>query len=363
MTQLIIKVKQIVKDDERPDFILIDGPTPRVGVRRSDGTTAIYRQRRLVLGLDANGNAEVDVEPGPLVVRLPYGPDRQRVYKVNVPKEGPANLADLIRDQAADTGDIVTPVQPATKDDIEALEEAKADKAHRHTTDDIDGLDDRIREVSPTPPAPPAPTIDIIPGLREELDGRAKTTHTHELRDVKELIKYLNHLIAETNKIPGLESEVDTLQRELDNISESFNLDPVYQAISNSRRIIAEGVQQQYSQATFDMYPGWEGTGWVQVKLATDHPESGSQWQPFLRWHARNQTITTTAKNCSGIRITEEKLVISEETYTTEEEKTNRTAWSTSAITNSADLIRIYVLNPQPDTVVLATSQPITSRY
>lgn len=363
MTQLIIKVKQIVKDDERPDFILIDGPTPRVGVRRSDGTTAIYRQRRLVLGLDANGNAEVDVEPGPLVVRLPYGPDRQRVYKVNVPKEGPVNLADLIRDQAADTGDIVTPVQPATKDDIEALEEAKADKAHRHTTDDIDGLDDRIREVSPTPPAPPAPTIDIIPGLREELDGRAKTTHTHELRDVKELIKYLNHLIAETNKIPGLESEVDTLQRELDNISESFNLDPVYQAISNSRRIIAEGVQQQYSQATFDMYPGWEGTGWVQVKLAIDHPESGSQWQPFLGWHARNQTITATAKNCSGIRIAEEGLVISEETYTTEEEKTNRTAWSTSAITNSADLIRIYVLNPQPDTVALVTSQPITSRY
>lgn len=363
MTQLIIKVKQIVKDDERPDFILIDGPTPRVGVRRSDGTTAIYRQRRLVLGLDANGEAEVDVEPGPLVVRLPYGPDRQRVYKVNVPKEGPVNLADLIRDQAADTGDIVTPVQPATKDDIEALEEAKADKGHRHTTDDIDGLDDRIREVSPTPPAPPAPTIDIIPGLREELDGRAKTTHTHELRDVKELVKYLNHLIAETNKIPGLESEVDTLQRELDNMSESFNLDPVYQAISNSRRIIAEGVQQQYSQATFDMYPGWEGAGWVQVKLATDHPESGSQWQPFLRWHARNQTITATAKNCSGIRITEEELVISEETYTTEEEKTNRTAWSTSAITNSADLIRIYVLNPQPNTVVLATSKPITSRY
>lgn len=363
MTQLIIKVKQIVKDDERPDFILIDGPTPRVGVRRSDGTTAIYRQRRLVLGLDANGNAEVDVEPGPLVVRLPYGPDRQRVYKVNVPKEGPANLADLIRDQAADTGDVVTPVQPATKDDIEALEEAKADKAHRHTTDDIDGLDDRIREVSPTPPAPPAPTIDIIPGLREELDGRAKTTHTHELRDVKELIKYLNHLIAETNKIPGLESEVDTLQRELDNISESFNLDPVYQAISNSRRIIAEGVQQQYSQATFDMYPGWEGTGWVQVKLATDHPESGSQWQPFIRWHARNQTITATAKKCSGIRIAEEELVISEETYTTEGGEANRTAWSTSAITNSADLIRIYVLNPQPDTVVLSTSQPITSRY
>lgn len=363
MTQLIIKVKQIVKDDERPDFILIDGPTPRVGVRRSDGTTAIYRQRRLVLGLDANGNAEVDVEPGPLVVRLPYGPDRQRVYKVNVPKEGPANLADLIRDQAADTGDVVSPVQPATKDDIEALEEAKADKAHRHTTDDIDGLDDRIREVSPTPPAPPAPTIDIIPGLREELDGRAKTTHTHELRDVKELIKYLNHLIAETNKIPGLESEVDTLQRELDNISESFDLDPVYQAISNSRHIIAEGVQQQYSQATFDMHPGWEGTGWVQVKLATDHPESGSQWQPFLGWHARNQTITATAKNCSGIRITEEELVISEETYTTEEGKANRTAWSTSAITNSAALIRIYVLNPQPGTVVLATSQPITSRY
>ena len=363
MTQLIIKVKQIVKDDERPDFILIDGPTPRVGVRRSDGTTAIYRQRRLVLGLDANGNAEVNVEPGPLVVRLPYGPDRQRVYKVSVPKEGPVNLADLIRDQAADTGDVVTPVQPATKDDIEALEEAKADKGHRHTTDDIDGLDDRIREVSPTPPAPPAPTIDIIPGLREELDGRAKTTHTHELRDVKELIKYLNHLIAETNKIPGLESEVDALQRELDNISESFNLDPVYQAISNSRRIIAEGVQQQYSQATFDMYPGWEGTGWVQVKLATDHPESGSQWQPFLSWHARNQTITATAKNCSGIRIAEEELVISEETYTAEEEKTNRTAWSVSAITNSADLIRIYVLNPQPDTVVLATSQPITSRY
>ena len=146
------------------------------------------------------------------------------------------------------------------------------------------------------------------------------------------MIKYLNHLIAETNKIPGLESEVDTLQRELDNISESFNLDPVYQAISNSRRIIAEGVQRQYSQATFDMYPGWEGTGWVQVKLTTDHPESGSQWQPFLRWHARNQTITATAKNCSGLRITEEELVISEETWPAADTPTTRTAWSLSLI-------------------------------
>lgn len=363
MTQLTIKVKQIVKDDERPEFILIDGPTPRVGVRRSDGTTAIYRQRRLVLGLDANGEAEVDVEPGPLIVRLPYGPDRQRVYKVNVPKAASANLADLIRDQAADTGDVVDPVQPATKDDIEALETGKADKGHRHTVDDIDGLDDRIKEVSPTPPAPPAPTIDAIPGLREELDGRAKTTHKHTLWDVKDLVTHLNDLITKTNAIPGIQKDIDNLETGIEELAESLSLDPVYAAISRSREIIAEGVKRQYSQSVFDMYPGWGGAGWVQVKLPGEHPDYGSQWQPFLDWHARNQTITATAKNCSGIRITDEELVISEQTYTTEEEKTNRTAWSTSAITNKPSAVRIYVLNPQPDTVVLATSQPITSRY
>ena len=187
MTRLTIKVKQILKDIEPGGFILVEGPTPRVGVRKLDGTTAIMRQRRIVVGLDANGEAELNVEPGPLVVRIPYGVDRQRVYTVNVPKQDVANLADLIKEQGADIGDVKPPEHYVTRDEMEELAASKADIKHTHHMLDINGLN------------------GVIVGLQDDIGARAPLGHTHAMSDIEGLVADLKsvsytHLTLPTNR-------------------------------------------------------------------------------------------------------------------------------------------------------------------
>lgn len=209
MTRLTIKVKQILKDIEPGGFILVEGPSPRVGVRKLDGTTAIMRQRRIVVGLDANGEAELNVEPGPLVVRIPYGVDRQRVYKVNIPNKPVANLADLIEEQGADAGDVKPPEHFVTRDELEALAETKANVKHTHHMLDINGLN------------------GVIVGLQDDIGARAPLGHTHAKADVEGLTADLESLHAGVaNSAPlqhkhtkadidGLQDMIDTLQNGL----------------------------------------------------------------------------------------------------------------------------------------------------
>lgn len=206
MTRLTIKVKQILKDIEPGGFILVEGPSPRVGVRKLDGTTAIMRQRRIVVGLDSNGEAELNVEPGPIVVRIPYGVDRQRVYKVNIPNKPVANLADLIEEQGADAGDVKPPEQFVTRDELEALAETKANVKHTHHMLDINGLN------------------GVIVGLQDDIGARAPLGHTHAKADVEGLdadLKSLHEGVANSAPlkhkhtkadIDGLVNTLDALQ-------------------------------------------------------------------------------------------------------------------------------------------------------
>lgn len=206
MTRLTIKVKQILKDIEPGGFILVEGPSPRVGVRKLDGTTAIMRQRRIVVGLDDNGEAELNVEPGPLVVRIPYGVDRQRVYKVNIPNKPVANLADLIEEQGADIGDVKPPEHYVTRDELEALAETKANVKHTHHMLDINGLN------------------GVIVSLQDDIGARAPLGHTHAKADVEGLdadLKSLHEGVANSAPlkhkhtkadIDGLVNTIDALQ-------------------------------------------------------------------------------------------------------------------------------------------------------
>lgn len=352
MTRLTIKVKQILKDIEPGGFILVEGPTPRVGVRKLDGTTAIMRQRRIVVGLDNNGEAELNVEPGPIVVRIPYGVDRQRVYTVNVPNKPVANLADLIEEQGADIDDVKPPAHYVTRDEMEALAETKADIGHRHTMSDIEGLVAKLEALTnATPPAPtevPAHThkIDDIDTLRARLNAidaalklKAGPGHRHKIGDIDDLQTSLNGLYE------ALEQDSNTWQ----------------QAISNTRQTLYSYVEQQLKHITYDMYAGWEDpNGWVQVKAQDTYNGYGTAWQPFSSSDGRRQVIYATGYHCSGIRIAEEEAVLAEVTYMSEVERAARDRWSVTAMTDRPDAIRVYVRSPKAETVSTVAATRIT---
>lgn len=406
MTRLTIKVKQILKDIEPGGFILAEGPSPRVGVRKLDGTTAIMRQRRIVVGLDNNGEAELNVEPGPLVVRIPYGVDRQRVYKVNVPNKPVANLADLIEEQGADADDVKPPEHYVTRDEMEELAAGKADIKHTHTKADIEGLTADLESLH-TGVANSAPLqhkhtkadieglqdmIDTlqnglalsaprehkhstadIEGLQDKLDALANATpppptevpaHKHTINDVDGLYGRLRKIdltldrkasVGHKHKIDDIEHLSDTL----DAIDEAARQDTEawQQAIANTRQRVYEYVEQQTKHITYDMYAGWEDpNGWVQVKAQDTYNGHGTVWQPFSSYDGRRQVIHATGYHCSGIRIAEEESVLAEVTYTSEDEHTRRDRWSITAMTDNPDAIRVYVRSPKAETVATAAA-------
>lgn len=410
MTRLTIKVKQILKDIEPGGFILVEGPSPRVGVRKLDGTTAIMRQRRIVVGLDANGEAELNVEPGPLVVRIPYGVDRQRVYKVNIPNKPVANLADLIEEQGADAGDVKPPEHFVTRDEMEALAETKADikhthtKAdikelaadleslhagvansaplqHKHTKADIEGLQDMIDTLQSglalSAPREHKHIIADIKGLQDKLDALANATpppptevpaHTHKIDDIDTLRARLNAIDAalKLKAGPGHRhkiADIDNLQTSLDGLYEALEQDSNtwQQAITNTRQTIYSYVEQQLKRTTYDLYAGWEDpNGWVQMKAQNNYSGHGTAWQPFSSVDGRRQVINATGYHCSGIRIAEEEAVLAEATYTSEDERQHRDRWSATAMTDNPDAIRVYVRSPKAETVSTVAATRIT---
>lgn len=401
MTRLTIKVKQILKDIEPGGFILVEGPTPRVGVRKIDGTTAIMRQRRIVVGLDNNGEAELNVEPGPLVVRIPYGVDRQRVYTVNVPNKPVANLADLIEEQGADIDDVKPPVHYVTRDEMEELAAGKADikhthtKAdikeltadleslhagvansaplqHKHTKADIDGLQGMIdtlqNGLALSAPREHKHTMSDIEGLVAKLEELANITppaptevpaHTHKIDDIDKLRARLNAIDAalKLKAGPGHRhkiADIDDLQTSLDGLHEALEQDSNtwQQSITNTRQTLYSYVEQQLKHTTYDLYAGWEDpNGWVQVKAQNTYNGHGTAWQPFSSVDGRRQVIHATGYHCSGIRIAEEESVLAEVTYTSEDERATRDRWAISAMTDNPDAIRVYVRSPKAETV------------
>lgn len=381
MTRLTIKVKQILKDIEPGGFILVEGPSPRVGVRKLDGTTAIMRQRRIVVGLDANGEAELNVEPGPLVVRIPYGVDRQRVYTVNVPKQDVANLADLIEEQGADIDDVKPPEHYVTRDELEALAEAKANVKHTHHMSDIEGLVADLKSlhkgVANSAPLKHKHTMSDIEGLVAKLEELANTTppaptevpaHTHKIDDIDKLRARLNAIVAALNLKAGPGhrhkiADIDDLQTTLDGLYEALEQDSStwQQAITNTRQTLYTYVEQQLKHITYDMYAGWEDpNGWVQVKAQNTYNGSGTAWQPFSSHDGRRQVIYATGYHCSGIRIAEEEAVLAEMTYTSEDDRASRDRWSITAMTDNPDAIRVYVRSPKAETVSTVAATRIT---
>lgn len=413
MTRLTIKVKQILKDIEPGGFILAEGPSPRVGVRKLDGTTAIMRQRRIVVGLDANGEAELNVEPGPIVVRIPYGVDRQRVYTVNVPNKPVANLADLIEEQGADADDVKPPEHFVTRDELEAVAETKADIGHRHTMAAIDGLDGAITtiqdDIKQRAPIEHTHTKDDIEGLTADLrslhEGVANSaplTHKHTMADVEGLVAKLEELAnstpppapgpvepaPHTHKIDDIDTlrarlnaidaalklkagpghrhkiaDIDDLQAALDGLNEALEQDSNtwQQAITNTRQTIYSYVEQNLKHTTYDLYAGWEDpNGWVQMKAQNTYNGHGTAWQPFSSVDGRRQVINATGYHCSGIRITEEEAVLAEATYTSEDERARRDRWSITAMTDNPDAIRVYVRSPKAETVSTVAATKIT---
>ena len=352
MTRLTIKVKQILKDIEPGGFILVEGPTPRVGVRKLDGTTAIVRQRRIVVGLDDNGEAELNVEPGPLVVRIPYGVDRQRVYTVNVPNKPVANLADLIEEQGSDAGDVKPPKHYVTRDELEALAETKANVKHTHHMSDIDGLVAKLEELANITPPPPTE----VPA------------HTHKIDDIERLRARLNAIDSALNLKAGPGhrhkiGDIDHLQTSLDGLYEALEQDSNtwQQAISNTRQTLYSYVEQQLNHITYDLYAGWEDPdGWVQMKALNTYSGHGTAWQPFSSYDGRRQVIYATGYHCSGIRVAEEEAVLAEATYTSEDERTRRDRWSVTAMTDNPDAIRVYVRSPKAETVSTVAATKIT---
>ena len=372
MTRLTIKVKQILKDIEPGGFILVEGPSPRVGVRKIDGTTAIMRQRRIVVGLDANGEAELNVEPGPLVVRIPYGVDRQRVYTVNVPNKPVANLADLIEEQGADAGDVKPPEHYVTRDEMEELAAGKADIKHTHTKADIKGLAADLESlhagVANSAPLQHKHTMSDIEGLVAKLEELANITpppptevpaHTHKIDDIDKLRARLNAIDAaiKLKAGPGHRhkiADIDDLQTSLDGLYEALEQDSNtwQQAITNTRQTLYSYVEQQLKHITYDLYAGWEDpNGWVQVKAQNTYDGHGTAWQPFSSYDGRRQVIHATGYHCSGIRIAEEESVLAEVTYTSEDERVARDRWAITAMTDNPDAIRVYVRSPKAETV------------
>ena len=406
MTRLTIKVKQILKDIEPGGFILVEGPTPRVGVRKLDGTTAIMRQRRIVVGLDANGEAELNVEPGPLVVRIPYGVDRQRVYTVNVPKQDVANLADLIKEQGADIGDVKPPEHYVTRDEMEELAASKADIKHTHHMLDINGLNGVIvglqDDIGARAPLGHTHAMSDIEGLVADLkslhDGVANSAplkHKHTMSDIEGLVAKLEELAnitppaptevpAHTHKIDDIDklrarlnaidaaiklkagpahrhkiADIDDLQTSLDGLHEALEQDSNTwkQAITNTRQTIYSYVEQQLKHITYDLYAGWEDpNGWVQVKAQNTYNGYGTAWQPFSDYDGRRQLISATGYHCSGIRIAEEESVLAEATYTSEDERAARDRWAITAMTDNPSAIRVYVRSPKVETVATAAA-------
>lgn len=406
MTRLTIKVKQILKDIEPGGFILVEGPTPRVGVRKLDGTTAIMRQRRIVVGLDANGEAELNVEPGPLVVRIPYGVDRQRVYTVNVPNKPVANLADLIEEQGADAGDVKPPEHYVTRDEMEELAASKADIKHTHHMLDINGLNGVIvglqddigaraplghthamsdieglaadlkslhEGVANSAPLKHKHTMSDIEGLVAKLEELANITpppptevpaHTHKIDDIDKLRARLNAIDAalKLKAGPGHRhkiADIDDLQTSLDGLYEALEQDSNtwQQAITNTRQTLYSYVEQQLKHITYDLYAGWEDpNGWVQVKAQNTYNGHGTVWQPFSSVDGRRQVIYATGYHCSGIRIAEEESVLAEVTYTSEDESAARDRWAITAMTDNPSSIRVYVRSPKAETVATAAA-------
>ena len=413
MTRLTIKVKQILKDIEPGGFVLVEGPTPRVGVRKLDGTTAIMRQRRIVVGLDNNGEAELNVEPGPLVVRIPYGVDRQRVYTVNVPNQAVANLADLIEEQGADVGDVKPPEHFVTRDELEELAASKANikhthragdiegltadleslhagvansapLQHKHTKADIDGLQDMIdtlqNGLALSAPREHKHTMSDIEGLVAKLEELANikpqpapgpvtpAPHTHKIDDIDMLRARLNAITAALNLKAGPGhrhkiADIDDLQTSLDGLYEALEQDSNtwQQAITNTRQTLYSYVEQQLKRSTYDLYAGWEDpNGWVQMKAQNTYNGSGTAWQPFSSVDGRRQVIYATGYHCSGIRIAEEEAVLAEVTYTSEDERQHRDRWSATAMTDNPDAIRVYVRSPKAETVSTVAATRIT---
>lgn len=406
MTRLTIKVKQILKDIEPGGFILVEGPSPRVGVRKLDGTTAIMRQRRIVVGLDNNGEAELNVEPGPLVVRIPYGVDRQRVYTVNVPNKPVANLADLIEEQGADAGDVKPPEHYVTRDELEALAETKANVKHTHHMLDINGLNGVIvglqDDIGARAPLGHTHAMSDIEGLAADLkslhEGVANSAplkHKHTMSDIEGLVAKLEELAnitpppptevpAHTHKIDDIDKlrarlnaidaalklkagpghrhkidDIDDLQTSLDGLHEALEQDSNtwQQAITNTRQTLYSYVEQQLKHITYDLYAGWEDpNGWVQVKAQNTYNGHGTAWQPFSSYDGRRQVIYATGYHCSGIRIAEEESVLAEVTYTTEDERAARDRWAITAMTDNPDAIRVYVRSPKAETVATAAA-------
>lgn len=409
MTRLTIKVKQILKDIEPGGFILVEGPTPRVGVRKLDGTTAIMRQRRIVVGLDNNGEAELNVEPGPLVVRIPYGVDRQRVYTVNVPNKTVANLADLIEEQGADAGDVKPPEHYVTRDELEALAETKANVKHTHHMLDINGLNGVIvglqddigaraplghtharsdieglvadlkslhEGVANSAPLKHKHTMSDIEGLVAKLEELANITppaptevpaHTHKIDDIDKLRARLNAIDAaiKLKAGPGHRhkiADIDDLQTSLDGLHEALEQDSNtwQQAITNTRQTLYTYVEQQLKHITYDLYAGWEDpNGWVQMKALNTYNGHGTAWQPFSSVDGRRQVIYATGYHCSGIRIAEEESVLAEVTYTSEDESAARDRWAITAMTDNPSSIRVYVRSPKAETVATAAATRI----
>lgn len=410
MTRLTIKVKQILKDIEPGGFILVEGPSPRVGVRKLDGTTAIMRQRRIVVGLDSNGEAELNVEPGPIVVRIPYGVDRQRVYTVNVPNKPVANLADLIEEQGADAGDVKPPEHYVTRDEMEELAASKADVKHTHHMLDINGLNGVIvglqDDIGARAPLGHTHTMSDIEGLAADLkslhEGVANSAplkHKHTMSDIEGLVAKLEELAnitpppptevpAHTHKIDDIDklrarlnaidaalklkagpdhrhkiADIDKLQTTLDAMAEALEQDSNtwQQAITNTRQVLYSYVEQQLNHITYDMYAGWEDpNGWVQMKALNTYSGHGTAWQPFSSVDGRRQVIYATGYHCSGIRIAEEEAVLAEVTYTSEDERTRRDRWSITAMTDNPDAIRVYVRSPKAETVSTVAATRIT---
>lgn len=406
MTRLTIKVKQILKDIEPGGFILVEGPSPRVGVRKLDGTTAIMRQRRIVVGLDSNGEAEINVEPGPLVVRIPYGVDRQRVYTVNVPNKPVANLADLIEEQGADAGDVKPPEHYVTRDELEALAETKANVKHTHHMLDINGLNGVIvglqDDIGARAPLGHTHTMSDIEGLNADLNSlhegvanSAPLKHKHTMSDIEGLVAKLEELAnitpppptevpAHTHKIDDIDklrarlnaidaalklkagpghrhkiADIDDLQTTLDGLYEALEQDSNtwQQAITNTRQTIYTYVEQQLKHITYDMYAGWEDpNGWVQVKAQNTYNGYGTAWQPFSSHDGRRQLISATGYHCSGIRIAEEEAVLAEATYTSVDESARRDRWAVTVMTDNPDAIRVYVRAPKAETVATAAT-------
>ena len=175
MATLLIDIRDVTATPVVGDTVTLTAPAPRPST--SGGVTRPFDR---LVALDDAGRATVEVEPGPLRVSFHDAYERDVVLDVTVPAGGDTfTLRELAIVEIGTVEDV-----PGIRDALDA----KADKSHRHTIDDVDDLDKTLEDldmlVAEKADGVHTHHVYDVDGLEDALDDKADATHTHHLYDV-----------------------------------------------------------------------------------------------------------------------------------------------------------------------------------